>query len=139
IPLTVCVVVLGKHVPGLELVGTLLADTTSLPPEASYYQRLLARDRMEALDLIDRYIKAEGPDTVYDALLLPALNYAERDRFEKRLSADEEEAIIEATRELMEDAATLNRSQRLSTATDQIEEAPSPAITHTVPGYPANS
>jgi len=100
IPLTVCVVVLGKHVPGLELVGTLMADAPSLSREAGYYQRLLARDHMEALDLIDRYVKAERADTVYDALLLPALNYAERDRFEGRLSPEEEETIIEATREL---------------------------------------
>ena len=34
---------------------------------------------------------------VYDALLLPALAYAERDRLEGRLSVDEETAVIEAT------------------------------------------
>ena len=43
-PLTVCLVVLGKHVPGLKFVATLLADTPALAPEYGYYQRLLARD-----------------------------------------------------------------------------------------------
>jgi hypothetical protein len=104
-PLTVCLVVLGKHVPGLELVGTLLADTPALAPEYGYYQRLLARDQSEAADLIERYIKTESPRSVYDALLLPALNYAERDRLEQRLSPDEETAVIDATRELLSDAA----------------------------------
>ena len=42
-PLTVCLVVLGKHVPGLEFVGMLMADTPALAPEFGYYQRLLAR------------------------------------------------------------------------------------------------
>jgi predicted PurR-regulated permease PerM len=104
-PLTVCLVVLGKHVPGLEFVGTLMADTPALAPEYGYYQRLLARDQSEAADIIERHIKMEAPRSVYDALLLPALNYAERDRLEERLSADEETAVIDATRELLSDTA----------------------------------
>ena len=104
-PLTVCMVVLGKHVPGLDFVGTLMADTPALAVDYGYYQRLLARDQSEAADLIERHIKAEAPNSVYDALLLPALNYAERDRLEQRLSADEETAVIDATRELLSDAA----------------------------------
>ena len=106
-PLTVCLVVLGKHVPGLEFVGLLMADSPALAPEFGYYQRLLARDQGEAADLIEQHIKAEteAPRSVYDALLLPALNYAERDRLEQRLSLDEETAVIDATRELLIDAA----------------------------------
>lgn len=104
-PLTVCLVVLGKHVPGLDFVGTLMADTPALAADHGYYQRLLARDQSEAADLIERHIKTEAPNSVYDALLLPALNYAERDRLEQRLSADEETAVIDATRELLSDAA----------------------------------
>jgi hypothetical protein len=104
-PLTVCLVVLGKHVPGLEFVETLMADTPALAPEYGYYQRLLARDQSEAADLIERHIKTDTPRSVYDALLLPALNYAERDRLEARLSPDEETAVVDATRELISDAA----------------------------------
>ena len=111
-PLTVCLVVLGKHVPGLEFMATLMADTPALAPEYVYYQRLLARDPSEAADLIQRHIKTEAPRSVYDALLLPALNYAERDRLEQRLSPDEEAAVIEATRELLADATDSIRQLR---------------------------
>jgi predicted PurR-regulated permease PerM len=104
-PLTVCFVVLGKHVPGLEFVGTLMADTPALAPAYGYYQRLLAHDQAEAADLIERHIKTEPRGSVFDALLLPALNYAERDRLEQRLSPEEETAVIDATRELLADAA----------------------------------
>src|SRR5678816_3457689 len=104
-PLTVCLVVLGKHVPGLEVVGMLMADTPALAAEYGYYQRLLARDQSEAADLIERHIKTDTPRSVYDSLLLPALNYAERDRLEERLSPDEETAVVDATRELLSDAA----------------------------------
>ena len=117
-PLTVCLVVLGKHVPGLEFVGMLMADTPALAPEYGYYQRLLARDQSEAADLIERHVKTEAPRSVYDALLLPALNYAERDRLELRLSPDEETAVLDATRELLSDAAELIRELEPPSPTD---------------------
>jgi predicted PurR-regulated permease PerM len=124
-PLTVCLVVLGKHVPGMELVGMLMADTPPLAPEYGYYQRLLARDQSEAADLVERHIKSQSPRSVYDALLLPALNYAERDRLEQRLSLDEEAAVIDATRELLSEAAAAIR--KIDPATTAPEDSPSPA------------
>jgi hypothetical protein len=101
--------VIGKHVPGLAFVGTLMADTVALAPEYGYYQRLLARDQSEAAELIDNHIKTEPPESAYDALMLPALSYAERDRLEHRLSLEEEAAVIDATRELISDAAGIIR------------------------------
>lgn len=138
-PLTVCVVVLGKHVPGLGFVGMLMADTPALAADHGYYQRLLARDQSEAAELIERHIKVDVPASVYDALLLPALNYAERDRLEERLSAEEENAVIEATRELVSDAAELIRRARAKVPVDAGElvgaEAQPPLR---VLGYAAN-
>lgn len=105
VPLTVCIIVVGKHVPGLTFLGTLLSDAPALTVESSYYQRLLARDQADALDLVDKYIKSEELDGVYDALLVPALNYAERDRLEGHLSEDEEAAVVDTTREVLESLA----------------------------------
>ena len=121
-PLTVCLVVLGKHVRGLEFVATMLADTPPLPADVRYYQRLLARDPGEAVEIIDRHVKESAPETVYDALVLPALNYAERDRLEDRLSPEEEKAVVQTTRELMADTRALNVSHRL--ADDEEPRAP---------------
>jgi len=125
-PLTVCVVVLGKHVPGLAFVRLLMADTPALAPEHVYYQRLLARDQSEAADLIERHINNEPPRSVYDALLLPALNYAEQDRLEQRLSLEEEAAVVDATRELLADSAESIR--RLHPAPDAPSEEPPPSV-----------
>ena len=138
-PLTVCLVVLGKHVPGLSFIGTLMADTPALAPEYAYYQRLLARDPGEAADLIERHVKSEPSGSVYDALLLPALSYAERDRLERRLSVDEESAVIEATRELLTDAAESIR--RMQTPPDDAIEPdalPGPREPLRVFGYAVN-
>jgi predicted PurR-regulated permease PerM len=138
-PLTVCLVVLGKHVPGLEFVGLLLADTPALAPEYGYYQRLLARDLSEAADLIERHIRTESPRSVYDALLLPALNYAERDRLEQRLSPDEETAVIDATRELLSDAAeSIRRLHPEAPASPDDPPPPGPREPLRVLGYATN-
>ena len=128
-PLTVCLVVLGKHVPGLGFVGLLMDDTAALAPEYGFYQRLVARDQSEAAELIDSHIKTEPPASVYDALLLPALGYAERDRLEHRLSLEEDAAVIEATRELIADAAETIRRHAET-------EPPAAAATPSVLGPP---
>jgi hypothetical protein len=136
--LPVCLVVLGKHVPGLGFVGMLMADTPALAPEYGYYQRLLARDQSEAADLIDQHIKTEAPRSVYDALLLPALNYTERDRLEQRLSLDEEAAIIDGTRELLSDAAeSIRRLQPESSLPDD-PSLPAPREPLRVLGWATN-
>ena len=137
-PLTVCLVVLGKHVQGLEFVGLLMADTPALAPEYGYYQRLLARDQSEAADLIERHITTETPRSVYDALLLPALNYAERDRLEQRLSLEEEAAVVDATRELLADAAESIRRLQPAIPPDVGPTLPEPRKPLRVLGYPTN-
>jgi predicted PurR-regulated permease PerM len=138
-PLTVCLVVLGKHVPGLSSVGTLMSDNPPLAADYGYYQRLLANDPSEAAELIEKHIKNEPWGTVYDALLLPALNYAERDRMEHRLSPEEESAVIDATRELLTDAAdSMRRLQPASTEPAVVEEIVGPREPLRVLGYAAN-
>ena len=79
-PLTVCLVVLGKYVPQLEFFDVLLGDEPALDPDVTYYQRLLARDQDEAAQMVLAQAQDDVPEQVYDELLVPALNYAKRDR-----------------------------------------------------------
>ena len=55
-PLTVCLMVLGRNVPGLEFLGVLLGDEPALDPEINFYQRLLAGDQDEATDLAVQFV-----------------------------------------------------------------------------------
>lgn len=47
-PLTVCLIVLGRHVPELRYIGVLIGDEPALRPHLGFYQRLLAGDAPEA-------------------------------------------------------------------------------------------
>ena len=102
-PLTVCLVVLGKYVPQLEFLDVLLGDEPALDPDVSYYQRLLARDQDEATQLVLAQAKTLPPEQVYDELLVPALNYVKRDRERDDLTEADEQFILRATREIVED------------------------------------
>ncbi len=119
-PLTVCLVVLGKYVPGFGFVSTLMSDEAVLTTDLTYYQRILAGDRAEASDIVDHHLTSEPPDTVYDALMLPALSYAERDRIEGRLEPKEELHVIEATAELLNDMTELPDGPKPASAGDEV-------------------
>jgi predicted PurR-regulated permease PerM len=102
-PLTVVLVVLGKYVPHLEFLDVLLGDEPPLAPDVRFYQRLLARDQDEAVDLALAQAKASGPERVYDELLVPALVSARRDRERDELTEADEHFIGLATREIVEE------------------------------------
>jgi predicted PurR-regulated permease PerM len=102
-PLTVCLVVLGKYVPQLEFLDVLLGDEPSLDADVSYYQRLLARDQDEATQLVLAQAKSAPVEEVYDALLVPALTYVQRDRERDDLTEADEKFILQATREILQD------------------------------------
>ena len=102
-PLTVCMVVLGKYVPQLEFLDVLLGDEPPLDAHVTFYQRLLARDQDEATQLILAQAKASSPEQVYDEFLVPALNYAKRDRERDDLTESDEQFVLQAIREILED------------------------------------
>lgn len=147
-PLTVCLVVLGKYVPHLEFLYVLLGDEQALAPDVTYYQRLLARDQDEAAHLVLMQAKtpplsplsegedaggplsppsqggdAGGVEQVYDELLMPALNYVKRDRERGDLTEADEQFVLRATREIVED---LGERQAAEPARERAE-APAPS------------
>jgi predicted PurR-regulated permease PerM len=112
-PLTVCLAVVGRHVPQLDFLYVLLGDEPVLSPEARYYQRLLAIDEDEATEIIDEYLKEKSLGDVYDSVLIPALSLAERDRHQNRLDEERERFIYQSTRELIEDLGERSESPAL--------------------------
>src|SRR5207237_2582732 len=102
-PLTVCFVVLGKYVPALVFFDVILGAKPALDTEVRYYQRLLARDPDEALDLVGAYLRAHPPEQIYDDVLLPALVLTKHDRERGMLTAEEEESLFQGMRDILEE------------------------------------
>ena len=100
-PLTVCVVVLGRHVPQLSFLHILLGDQPTLAAEAHLYQRLLAMDEQEARTVADEYLKEHSLLQLYDAVILPALTMAEQDRHKGALDPEREEFLFLSVREML--------------------------------------
>ncbi len=102
-PLTVLLLVLGRHVPQMEFFYILLGDEPVLAPEAHYYQRLLALDEDEAHEVAEEYLKNKTVQQLYDGVLIPALGLAEQDRHENQLDAERQRFIYQSTRDLIEE------------------------------------
>jgi hypothetical protein len=101
-PLTVCLLVLGRHLPALGFLVVLMGDRPVIEAKARYYQRLLARDQDEAAEIVEDYVKADGRESVYDAVLLPALYYAKQDRERGLLTEADAQFVGQATREILD-------------------------------------
>ena len=106
-PLTVCVVVFAKYVPRMDFIGVLMSDQPAMESNISYYQRLLAMDQAEAAEIVEEHLTSHPPEQIYDGVLIPALNYARRDRELGRLTEDGEQFVFRATREILEDLNNL--------------------------------
>jgi predicted PurR-regulated permease PerM len=104
-PLTVCLVVLGKHVPALGFLNVMMTDEPALPVDVSYYQRLLARDSTEGTEILEGYLLDHSLEEAYDEILVRALSRAKRDRDAQRVSDEEIQAIYEAAGETVEKLA----------------------------------
>jgi predicted PurR-regulated permease PerM len=84
-PLTVCIVVLGRHVPQMSFLHTLLGTDAELSAEAHFYERLLAMDQHEAQAIANRFLEGKPLVELYDSVLIPALALVEQDRHQGNL------------------------------------------------------
>ena len=78
-PLTLCLVVIGRHVKRLEFLDVLLGDRPALTPVESFYQRILAGDADEAQDHAELLLKEHSLSSYYDEVALKGLQLAAND------------------------------------------------------------
>jgi predicted PurR-regulated permease PerM len=133
VPLTVCLMVVGSHVPSLKFFTVLLGDQPVMRPEAHYYQRLLASDEQEARQVLEAYLKGKSVGALYDNVLIPALGLFEQDRHRNVLDPETVNFITETVQEQVEDLGLRNdESQAANAATGtSSNESPPPNIADT--------
>ncbi|MDQ2948759.1 MAG: AI-2E family transporter [Acidobacteriota bacterium] len=105
-PLTVCLVVIGRHVPHLQFLDILLGDEPVLLPAERFYQRLLALDVDEARSIVQAALKTDSLVQVYDEIIVPALSIAEQDRYRSELRDASLEFICQSTGEIVQEVGS---------------------------------
>jgi predicted PurR-regulated permease PerM len=78
-PLTVCLVVLGRHVERLEFLDVMFGDRPALSPPEIFYQRMLAGDPTEASEKAEEFLKERSLTSYYDEVALKGLQLAQAD------------------------------------------------------------
>jgi predicted PurR-regulated permease PerM len=78
-PLTVCLVVLGRHVERLAFLDVMFGDRPALSPPEIFYQRMLAGDPTEAAEKAEQFMKERSLSSYYDDVALRGLQLAQID------------------------------------------------------------
>jgi predicted PurR-regulated permease PerM len=104
-PLTVCVVVMSRYIPGLQFLSVLLGDQLSMAVSEKVYQRLLAGDCDEAMEYAKPLVTEGSLARAYDEAVVPALVMAENDRHAGRLHDEQSELVQETARDLIDELA----------------------------------
>ncbi|WP_082771507.1 MULTISPECIES: AI-2E family transporter [Burkholderiaceae] len=101
-PLTLCLVILGRHVDRLEFLDVLFGDRPALTPAENFYQRLLANDPDEALVQAESLLKERSLSAYYDEVALEGLRIAHQDVLRGVVTADQLKRINESAMDIIE-------------------------------------
>ena len=111
-PLTVCLAVLGKHVPRLSSLAILLDDQPALEDQLVLYHRLLSGDEEEAQEILDKRFREKTRAQVFDQIIIPALLLADRDRARGEISEADHQHVVRTIRALADTAPDAPRDAR---------------------------
>jgi predicted PurR-regulated permease PerM len=118
-PLTVCLVVLGRHVERLEFLDVIFGDRPALSPSEMFYQRMLAGDPTEAAGKAEEFLKEKSLSSYFDEVALKGLLLAQ---------ADAKRNALDQTRMIKIRDAVAEFASDLSTQDDSIPDVTSPTI-----------
>jgi len=104
-PLTLCLVVLGRHAERLKFLDILLGDRPALTPVESFYQRILAGDPDEAQDHAELLLKDRSLSSYYEDVALEGLRLAANDAQRGVLRGEQLERVRNTTTDLISELA----------------------------------
>jgi predicted PurR-regulated permease PerM len=101
-PLTLCLLVLGRHVRRLEFLDVLLGDQPALTPIENFYQRALAGDPDEAIEQAETLLRDRSLSTYYDEVAIKGLQLAANDVMRGSVTAPQLARIEATTNDLVD-------------------------------------
>jgi methylmalonyl-CoA mutase cobalamin-binding subunit len=102
-PLTLILVVMGRHVKSLEVFDVLLGDRPALTPVESFYQRILANNPDEALAQAETLLADRSLLTYYDEVALEGLKLAVEDQARGTITPDREAEMTRTMRHVIDE------------------------------------
>lgn len=102
-PLTICLVVIGRHVDSLQFLDIMFGNRPALSPPEIFYLRMLAGDPAEAVDKAEEFLKERPLASYYDEVALKGLKLAQNDIDRKALDTPHLEKINLAVAELVQE------------------------------------
>jgi predicted PurR-regulated permease PerM len=125
-PLTVCLVVLGQHIPQLAFLDVLFGSDPVLTPAEGLYQRLLADDPHEATEQAEECLREMPLEAYYDTVALPALELAERDRGRGMLDDERLARVVEGAMLLIDNLEEFEEPAPTTKGAERPEEESEP-------------
>lgn len=92
-PLTVCLVVMGRHIPKLAFLSIVLSDEEALTPTEDCYQRLLRAGEHDEMEMVESYLKENSISSLFDSVLLPVIAAAGSDHRLGFIDVDQLESV----------------------------------------------
>jgi predicted PurR-regulated permease PerM len=92
-PVTLCLLVAGRHIKALSLLDILLGDTQALTMPQTFYQRALSADSDEIIARAREFLKRNTFAAYCDLVLMPALQLAWADHEGGAISHDQEAKV----------------------------------------------
>lgn len=102
-PITVCLVVMGRHIPRLAFFSIILSDDRPHSPAEECYQRMQRPGDSDEFEFVDDFLKSHSEEELYDEVLVPVLSAAESDYREEMISKEELDAFHQRIVVLIED------------------------------------
>jgi predicted PurR-regulated permease PerM len=102
-PLTLCLVVLGRHVEHLKFLDIVLGNQPALTIEENFYRRVLAHEPGEAAHQAEGFLKDHSLATYYDEVAIRGLALAQWDVNRGALDHERRVHIKAAVEDIIED------------------------------------
>ena len=135
-PMTVCLAVIGRHVPRLEFLGIVLSEDQPLAPHEEFYHRLLSFSLDAAEEFANKYADTESLPALYDNVLIPAIAAVEIDAHRGSLTPEQRTSALQRVHEIIDDCSS--REDLVDEKDDDVARV-APAIGRRVVCVPASA
>lgn len=111
-PMTVCLVVIGRHLPQFQFLEMLLGSEPVLSPAERLYQRMLKGDIEDAIEFSDEYVEKHNRERYLADVLLPALHLANNELSDGPEAVPQRRQLVTSFEAVIDEIAELDRPER---------------------------